>query len=73
MTNVMTSLFIDIHASKGKQTLFRDDICFLIPSTVSAYSLQQMLLRVVVDGSTRSLCTAVMAYATVWPRMKVYQ
>jgi len=54
MTDVMANLFVDAHPSKAKLTLFRDGNCFLIASTVSAYSLQQMLLRVVADGSTRS-------------------
>jgi len=50
----MASLFGDIHPSKAKLTLFRDGNCFLIASAVSAYSLQQMMLRVVADGSTGS-------------------
>jgi len=50
----MASLFVDVHPSKAKQTLFRIRNCFLIASTVSAYSIQQMLLRVVADGRTRS-------------------
>jgi len=54
----MANLFIDVHLSKDKLTLFRDGNCFLIASTVSAYSLWQMLLRVVADGSTRSLRNA---------------
>jgi hypothetical protein len=58
MTDVIASLFVDVHPSKVKLTLFRIGNCFLIASTVSAYSLQQMLLRVVADGRTRSLCNA---------------
>jgi len=54
MTDFMANLFVDVHPSKAKPTLFRDGNCFLIASTVSAYSLRQMLLRVVADGSTRS-------------------
>jgi len=54
MTDVMASLFVDIHPSKAKLTLFHIGNCFLISSTVSAYSLGQMLLRVVADGRTRS-------------------
>jgi len=55
MTDVMARLFVDVHPSKAKLTLCRDGNCFLIASTVSGYSLQQILLRVVADGSTRSL------------------
>ena len=51
MTGVMASLFVDIHLSKAKLTLFCDGNCFLIASIVSAYSLQQMLLRVIADSS----------------------
>jgi hypothetical protein len=54
MTDVMASLLVDVQPSRAKLTLFRIGNCFLIVSTVSAYSLLQMLLRVVVDGRTRS-------------------
>ena len=54
----MANLFVDVHPSKTKLTLFRTGNCFLIASSVSAYSLQQMLLRVIADGSTRSSCNA---------------
>ena len=54
MTDVMASLFVDVHQSKAKVTVYCDGNCFLISSTVSAYSLQQMLLRVEADGSTKS-------------------
>jgi len=50
----MAGLIVDVHPFKAKLTLISDGTCFLIPSTVSAYSLQQMSLRVAVDGSTRS-------------------
>jgi len=50
----MASLFVDVHPSKAKLTWVRDGKCFLIASTVDAYSLWQMLLRVVADGSTKS-------------------
>ena len=55
----MANLFVDVHPSKAKLTLFGTGNCFLIASTVSAYSLRQMLLRVVADGSTSSLRNAV--------------
>jgi len=54
MTDVMASLLVDVHPSKAKLRLLSDGNCFLIASTVSAYSLQQMLLRVEADGSTKS-------------------
>ena len=54
MSDVMANLFVDVHPSKAKLTLFHSGNCFLIAFTVSAYSLRQMLLRVIVDGSTRS-------------------
>jgi len=59
MTDVMASLFVDVHPSRAKLTLFRDGNCFLMAYTVSAYSLQQMVLRDVVDGSTRSSRNAI--------------
>jgi len=49
----MASLFVEVHPSKAKLTLFRNGNCFLIASTVSASSFRQMLLRVVADGRTR--------------------
>jgi len=58
MTEVMASLFVEVHPSKAKQTLFRNGNYFLIASTVSAYSLRQMLIWVVADGRTRSACNA---------------
>jgi len=54
MTDVLASLFVDVYASKAKLSLFRDGNCFLIASTVSAYSRRLMMLKVVVGGSTRS-------------------
>jgi hypothetical protein len=55
MTVVMGSAFINVHPSKAKANLFHDGNCFVIASTVSAYSLQSVLVRVLVDGSTRSV------------------
>jgi hypothetical protein len=40
MTKVMASLFVNIQPSKDKLTLFRNGNCFLIASTVRAYSLR---------------------------------
>ena len=59
MTDVMASLCFEVHPSKAKLTLFRNGNCFLIATTVSAYSLRQMLLKVVVDGMSRSLHNAI--------------
>jgi hypothetical protein len=55
MTNFIASLLDDVHSSKARQTLFRDGNCFQIAFPVSLYSLWQMLLRVVADGSTSCL------------------
>jgi hypothetical protein len=54
MTDIMASLLVDVHPSKAKVTLFRIGNCFLIAFTIRAYSLWQMVLRVLVDGRTRS-------------------
>jgi len=51
----MANLFIDVHPSKAKLTLFLDMNCFLIVSTVSENSLRQMLLSMLADGSTNTL------------------
>jgi len=59
MTDFMVSLFIDVHPSNAKLTLFCDSNGFFIASKVSDYSLQQILLRVMVDSSTGPLCNAV--------------
>jgi len=59
MTEVMASLFVDIHLSKAKLTLSQDGNCFLIASMVSEDSLRQMLLMVMAGGSTRLLCNAI--------------
>jgi len=54
MPDVMASLFVDVHRSKPKLASFHHGNCFLIASTVSAYSLRQMSLQVIADGRTRS-------------------
>ena len=58
MTDVIADLFLDVHPSKAKLTLFVDGNCFLIAFTVSVYSLRQILLRVLADGNTNSLRNA---------------
>jgi len=58
MSDVIVNLFVDVHPSKAKLTLFLDGNCFLIASTVSEYSLRQRLLRVLADGSISSLRNA---------------
>jgi len=62
----MASMTIDVHPSKAKLTLFHDGNCFLIASTLRAYSLQQILLRVVADGRTRLLHNAVYDRRKSW-------
>jgi len=52
MPDDRASLSVDVHPSKAKQTLFSNDNSFWIASTVSAYSLRQMLVKVVADSST---------------------
>jgi len=58
MTDVIANLVVDVHPSKAKLTLFLDSSCFLNASTVSVYSLRQILLRVLADGNTNSLRNA---------------
>ena len=58
MIDVIDTLFVDVHPSKAKLTLFLVGNSFLIASTVSKYSLGQMLLRVLAEGSTSSLHNA---------------
>jgi hypothetical protein len=53
MTDVIAYFLVDVHPSKAKLTLFLDGNCFLIVFTVSAYSQQRMIVRVLADGSTR--------------------
>jgi len=55
MTDVIANLFVEVPSSNAKLTLFLVGNCFLIAFTVSEYSLRQMLLRVLADGSTSSL------------------
>jgi len=58
MTDVIANLFVNVHPSKAKLTLFLDGNCFLIASTVSVYSLWLILLRVLADSNTNSLRNA---------------
>jgi hypothetical protein len=55
MSNGIANLFVDVHLSKAKLTLFLDGNCFFIASTVSVYSLRQILLGVLADGSNHSI------------------
>jgi len=52
-------VLVDVYPSKAKLALYHAGHCYLFASTVSAYSLWQMLRRVMEDGSTRSLRNAV--------------
>ena len=54
MTDVNTIFIVDVHPSEAKLTFLLDGDCFLITSTVSQYFFQQMMLRVLADGSTTS-------------------
>jgi hypothetical protein len=54
MTDVIAIMFVDMHPSNAKLTLFLDGNCFLIAPIVSEYSLWQMLVRVLADGSISS-------------------
>jgi hypothetical protein len=54
MTDVIANLFVDVHPSYGKITVFLNGNCFSIESTDSGYSISQMLLKVLTDGSTGS-------------------
>jgi len=54
MIDIIANLFVDVHPTKAPLTLFLDGTCFLIASTVSVYSLQQILPRVLADGDTSS-------------------
>jgi hypothetical protein len=58
MSDVIANLFINVHLSKAKLTLFLDGNCILIASTVSEYSLRQIVLMVQADGYTKSLGNA---------------
>jgi hypothetical protein len=55
MTDVIANLFIHVHLSKAKLTLFLDGNCYLIASTVRVYSFWQVMLRVLADSNTNSL------------------
>ena len=58
MTDVIANLFVDVHPTKAKLTLFLDGSCFLIASIGSVYTLPRVLLRVLADGNTSSLWNA---------------
>jgi len=52
MTDGMAELFVGDHPSTAKLTLFLDGTCILIASSVSAYSLWNLLLSLLADVST---------------------
>jgi len=58
MTDIMASVFVDVQQSNAKETTLRDGNCIVNASTVSWYSLQRMMLRVVADGSKEQLWNA---------------
>jgi len=55
MTDIVANVLGDVHPSKAKLTLFLASKCFLIASTVSVYSLRQIVLRVLANTNTDSL------------------
>jgi len=55
MTNDLANVLVDVYLLQVNLTLFLNANCILIASTVSEYTLQLMLLRVLVKGSTSSL------------------
>jgi hypothetical protein len=65
MTNVTANLLVDVLLSKAKPTLFLDGNSFLIASTVSVYSLWQILLRELADGNTNSLRNTLYVHRSV--------
>jgi hypothetical protein len=58
MAEVIAIVFVDVHQSKAKLNSFLDGNCFSIASTVSVYSLWQILLRVLADVNNNSLYNA---------------
>ena len=56
MTDIIADLVLNVHLSKAQLTSFLDCNFFLNASTVSEYSLPQMLLSKLTDDSTNSLC-----------------
>jgi len=64
MPDDIANVFIDIHPSKAKLTLFLEGNCFSIASTVNEYSLRQMLVRVLAKGSTSSPHNALNDYCS---------
>jgi len=62
MPNVIANSFVDVHLSKAKLTLFLDGNCFLIATTVSVYSIRQILIRVLAYGNSKSLRNALYDY-----------
>jgi len=76
----MASLFVDDHPSTVKLNMFLHGNCFLIASTVTMYSIEQMLLSMVVDTSTNSLLNALyhhssstfnIAFHCIWAEMNL--
>jgi hypothetical protein len=58
MTDKIPISLVDVHPSNATLTLFVVGNCFLIASIVREYSLQQILLRVLPDGSIELWHTA---------------
>jgi len=55
MTDNIANLFVNVHPSEAKLSSFLDSNWFFIASTVSVYSLRQILLMVLANGNTNPL------------------
>jgi hypothetical protein len=55
MTGMMANIFVDIHLSKAKHTVYLDGNCDFHAYTICEYSLRQMLPIMLAAGSTNSL------------------
>jgi len=51
MTDIIASFIVHVHLSNAIVSFFCNGNCCLIASTVSAYSLRQILPRLVVNGA----------------------
>jgi len=51
MTEIIARFFVDVRLSKSKLTVFLHGNCFILASTVTEYSLWEMLLRVLAKAA----------------------
>jgi len=52
MTDIVDNMYVKVHPSEAKLSVFLDGNYFLIVFTVSVYSIPRMVLRVLADSST---------------------